>query len=221
MLTSPGRIESLSCSFLERDYVVLTDFLTDYSLRTLQIDVEQALRFARRRDFLMECMDNSPRRMNVINSKVLEENSKYVPALYGNYDLVNFLSRLTKMPVEVLETDIDRFVVNHLSKEGDTFGAHFDDYPISLAIVLYAPLPEFGGVPEIKPRAAKLADLFDNPITVPLKNGDAYVLRSDTAAHRVSPLKADLSRTAINFAYTWRGYSKKETVSAQRLYEDD
>ncbi|MFE1382435.1 hypothetical protein ACFW6S_26190 [Streptomyces sp. NPDC058740] len=49
--------------------------------------------------------------------------------------------------------------------------------------------------------------------------GDAYLLRSDTTAHRVTPLaRAGVRRTVLNFAYTTADAAPRPTPSARRLY---
>lgn len=205
--------------FISEDYVRLPGFIRADALERLHQVVAAALLDGRRCDFLMECMDNSPRRMHVVNAHRIQAHSPLIPDLYEDRDLQALLCAISGERVFALEGDIDRFVINHLGRAGDTFGAHLDDYPLSLAIVTSAPDPALGGVPELKRRASSLAELDDAPTRVPLRPGDAYLLRSDTAAHRVSPLLADVERTAINLAYSWHGFEVRETVSAQTLYE--
>ncbi len=215
------RVSALRTHFAREDYVRFPGFIREDALEVLKKSVTDALQGAHRRDFLMECMDNSPRRMHVVNAYRIQARSSLISDLYKDPSLIAFLAEVAGKEVTALEGDIDRFVINHLDGPGDTFGAHFDDYPLSLAIVTHAPDPRQGGVPELKRKASSLAELEDAPVRVPLYPGDAYLLRSDTTAHRVSPLLADTERTAINLAYSWHGFVVKETVSAQRLYDLD
>lgn len=214
-------VGALRDHFRSEDYVLLPAFIHADALSLLRQTVANLLLHGRRRDFAMECMGGSPRRMHVVNAHTIQAESSLIPELYADPSVLALIASIVGESVKVLVDDIDRFVVNHLQSAGDTFGAHFDDYPLSLTIVVVAPDPAFGGFPELKKCASSLAALNDNPTQISLRAGDAYLLRSDTTAHRVSPLLADVPRTAINLAYTWRGYVKRETVSAQKLYEFD
>ncbi|MFJ8129480.1 hypothetical protein ACIQ7E_13275 [Streptomyces hydrogenans] len=50
--------------------------------------------------------------------------------------------------------------------------------------------------------------------------GDAHLLRSDTTAHRVTPLaRPGPRRTVLNFAYTTPAARPHRTPSATELYE--
>jgi hypothetical protein len=49
--------------------------------------------------------------------------------------------------------------------------------------------------------------------------GDGYLLRSDTTAHRVTPLRhPGLRRTVLNFAYTTSDRQRAVTPSSSQLY---
>lgn len=56
----------------------------------LKNDVDTLLQRSRRRDFLMECMDNSPRRMNVFNGNTVELFSRCIPAIYNALEVLDF-----------------------------------------------------------------------------------------------------------------------------------
>ena len=186
----------------------------------LKRDVDSLLEMKKRKDFLMACMDHSPRKMNVVNGPTVEQWSKYIPEIYRSRELLDFISDVIDEQALILEEDIDRFVINQLEYSSDTFGAHYDDYPLSFVIILESPGAAGGGYSEMVPNAKSLSDLEGKPIRLPLKAGDAYLLKADTTAHRVAPLTADAKRTAINLAYTTPGYVVKETESAAMLYTD-
>ncbi|BDH05795.1 hypothetical protein HEK131_30220 [Streptomyces seoulensis] len=49
--------------------------------------------------------------------------------------------------------------------------------------------------------------------------GDGYLLRSDTTAHRVTPLtRSGLRRVVLNFAYGTSAAPARTTTSARELY---
>ena len=199
-------------------HVAFPDFISKEFFPELKRDVDALLSRKIRRDFLMECMDNSPRRMNVVNGNTIEQLSKFIPKLYNDPRILDFLSVVVGERVLPLVDDIDRYVINQLQMSSDTFGAHYDDYPLSFVIILESPGPEGGGYAEMVPNATSLSQLDDDPICLPLKAGDAYLLKTDTTAHRVAPLKVDTLRTAINLAYTTPGYVPRNTESAAKLY---
>ncbi len=201
-------------------HVPFPGFISDAFFPTLKAEVDRLLEHSRRRDFLMECMENSPRRMNVVNGHTIERMSTIIPELYNSPTLLDFLSDVVGERVLPLDDDIDRYVINQLRRSSDTFGAHYDDYPLSFVLIMESPGEEGGGYAEMCPNGA-LSDLDINPIRLPLKATDAYLLKTDTTAHRVAPLRVDALRTAINFAYTTPGFVPQWTESANRLYAED
>lgn len=215
------RTPALHAHYQDLHHVAFPGFVDPGFFAELKREVDSLLAFRRRRDFLMECMDNSPRRMNVVNGHIIEQNSRIIPELYNDPRVLAFLSSVVGEPVLPLTDDIDRYVINQLSNKSDTFGAHYDDYPLSFVIILESPGIEGGGYAEMVPRSHSLSQLEENPIRLPLKAGDAYVLKTDTTAHRVAPLTQDTLRTAINFAYTTPDYvPPRVTPSAAQLYAD-
>ena len=212
---------ALNAHYQDVHHAAFPGFVSPGFFDELKRDVDALLAFRRRRDFLMECMDNSPRRMNIVNGHIIEQNSTIIPALYNDPAIIEFLSSVIGEQVLPLTGDIDRYVINQLQMTSDTFGAHYDDYPISFVIILESPGIEGGGYSEMVPRAHSLSQLDENPIRLPLKAGDAYVLKTDTTAHRVAPLKQDTLRTAINFAYTTPNFvPPRITDSAAMLYAE-
>lgn len=200
-------------------HVPFPAFVSEAFFPDLKAEVDRLLGHSRRRDFLMECMDSSPRRMNVVNGHTIERMSTLIPALYKAPQLLDFLSHVVGERVLPLTDDIDRYVINQLQRSSDTFGAHYDDYPLWFVLIMESPDFEGGGYAELAPNGV-LSDLDVNPIKLPLKAADAYLLKTDTTAHRVAPLKVDALRTAINFAYTTPGFEPRWTESANRLYAE-
>ncbi|XEC32777.1 hypothetical protein JAO84_17000 [Streptomyces fradiae] len=202
----------------------LPGLLTAAGLAELREEVGRLERAARRRDFEMECMGGSPRRMTTLGGQVIAEMSRLVPELYADTELLTFLSGLIGETALPVSDPVERHVLNILHREGDTHGAHTDDYPYALVMFLEAPdTPEEGGLLEYVPDAASLRDLTAGSAsarrTAHHRAGDAYLLRSDTTAHRVTPLtRPEARRTVLNFAYTTPGAAPRSTPSARRLY---
>ncbi|MFE7093371.1 hypothetical protein ACFVBL_02265 [Streptomyces erythrochromogenes] len=167
-------------------------------------------------------MDGTPRHMTTLGGRVIAEKSRLVPELYRDPELLALLSGLIGEEALPVPDPVERHVLNILHHQGDTHGAHTDDYPYALVIFLEAPAtPEEGGLLEYLPDAASLHDLESGRArTAHHHPGDAYLLRSDTTAHRVTPLaRTGTRRTVLNFAYTTPGATPQTTPSARRLYE--
>ena len=200
-------------------YVKFPGLLLGPGFSLLQQEIFRLRECAFRRQFRMECMNNSPRQMSTLGGDGIEELSTLVPLLYSHPSLLRFLTHVAGAPVLPL-TDIDRYVVNDLHQSGDTFGAHYDDYPISLVFLIEGAPPEADGNVEMVPNAKSLDELEGPDVTrLSLAAGDAYMLKSDTTAHRVAPLRGDFRRTAINLAYSTEGFVPKFTESASLLYK--
>ncbi|MEV4936896.1 HalD/BesD family halogenase [Streptomyces zaomyceticus] len=166
-------------------------------------------------------MDDSPRHMTTLGGHVIAETSRLVPELYADPELLALVSGLIAEMALPVHDPVERHVLNILHREGDTHGAHTDDHPYALVMFLEAPdSPEDGGLLEYVPGATSLRDLTDGPTrTAHHRAGDAYLLRSDTTAHRVTPLtRAGVRRTVLNFAYTTPGAVPRTTPSARSLY---
>lgn len=213
-------INSCVDTYRESHYAKFPGLLSEAGLTLLQSEIERLRREAVRKEFDMECMANSPRRMTTLGGDVIDTLSSVIPAIYRDPVLLDIVERVCGEKVVPLEEDVDRYVINILDRSDDTFGAHFDDYPLSVVLVIEAPDPSAGGVPELVPRAESLLQLDEGPVLrVPLAAGDVYVLKADTTAHRVSPLLSDGERIAINLAYTTPGFVVEQpTESASLLY---
>ncbi|TDU68984.1 hypothetical protein EDD91_7629 [Streptomyces sp. KS 21] len=203
-------------------YLPLPGLLTADGLVLLHQEAAGMEALARRRDFAMKCMDDSPRHMTTLGGQVIVEASDMIPALYRDPDLVGLLTRAAGEPVTEIDDPLERHVLNILHRVGDTHGAHTDDYPYALVLFLEAPDdPADGGLLHFLPHAGSLYDLdaADRARTAHHRAGDAYLLRSDTTAHRVTPLsRPGLRRTVLNFAYTTPTARPHRTGSATELY---
>ncbi|MCX5402308.1 hypothetical protein [Streptomyces sp. NBC_00102] len=169
-------------------------------------------------------MGGSPRHMTTIGGPALATGSPLISELYRQPSLIGLLRTVTGEPVVPVREVTERHVVNILHHPGDTHGEHIDDYPFALVLFLEAPAdPRDGGLLEYSPRTTALP----LPDAAPLHRrhhhaGDAYLLRSDTTAHRVSPLtRPGVRRTVLNFAYTTPDRQAARTRSAQLLYDDE
>lgn len=204
----------------ERHWVRFPGLLLGPGFPLLRDEVFRLRECAFRRHFHMECMDGSPRYMNTLGGEGIQELSTLIPLLYSEPGFVDWLSSITGWKLTFLE-DMDRYVINDLIEVGDTFGAHYDDYPISVVFCIEGTSADQGGVTEMVPRARSLADIHGPDVErLALPTGDVYMLKTDTTAHRVSPLLCPARRTVINLAYSYEGFViAAPTESASLLYK--
>ncbi|WP_329404248.1 hypothetical protein [Streptomyces melanogenes] len=223
MFTSPTPEAAAAASARLRadGYLPLHGLLSTGVLAVLQEEARRLEKIARRRDFSMECMGGSPRHMTTLGGHVIARESQLIPDLYAARNLLDLVGSYTGERVTTVPDPLERHVLNVLQREGDTHGAHTDDYPYALVLFLEAPeSPADGGLLEYAPRAASLDALDAGAArTAHHRAGDAYLLRSDTTAHRVTPLtRPRVRRTVLNFAYTTSTATLTRTQSASALY---
>lgn len=221
MLTLPEKTEPLRHRFAAEGYVPLTGLVSPEGLHRLREETGRLRETGSRRDFHMDCMADSPRHMTTLGGKEIAEGSETISALYRDTGLVGLLTALHGCDVIPVDDPVERHVLNILHRPGDTHGAHTDDHPLALVLFIDAPpKPESGGLLEYRPGSADLSAL-DAPGTrqVHHRTGDAYLLRSDLTAHRVTPLNEQgVHRIVLNFAYTTPGHECPATDSADQLY---
>ncbi|MFZ3493365.1 HalD/BesD family halogenase [Streptomyces sp. 5.8] len=224
MLRLPTLPADTARRFAAHNYLPLPGLLPPSGLARLRTELARLEADARRRDFAMECMGGSPRHMTTIGGSALAAESPFIGDLYLRPDLLALLSSITGEPVMEVRDVTERHVINILHHPGDTHGEHTDDYPYALVLFLEAPAdPGDGGLLEYAPHTTALPLPANTPVhRRHHRAGDAYLLRADTTAHRVSPLtRPGVRRTVLNFAYTVPGRQAPRSPSAQLLYEDE
>ncbi|MFI8927373.1 hypothetical protein ACIG3E_06815 [Streptomyces sp. NPDC053474] len=199
----------------------LPSLLGPTALARLRAEVARLEELATRRDLTMTCMDDSPRHMTTVGGHTIAKESELIAELYEDPDLVALAGRIAALDAVPVREPLERYVVNILHRPGDTHGAHTDDYPLALVLFADAPAdPDDGGLLEYVPQAQGLSTL-DTPAVRRARHspGDAYLLRSDTTAHRVTALRRPgIRRSVVNLAYTVPGHQQAVTESAAVLY---
>ncbi|MEV7404187.1 hypothetical protein AB0N93_27835 [Streptomyces sp. NPDC091267] len=221
MLTLPSHPAPLHTHFTENGYLPLPGLLTHEGLQALRDESARLEAAATRRDFDMECMADSPRHMTTLGGQHIAQDSELIGSLYRDTELLALLTALHGTHVLPVQEVVERHVLNILHHPGDTHGAHTDDYPLALVLFLEVPPGSAdGGLLEFNPGRTDLTAL-GKPGTQQVYHhaGDAYLLRSDLTAHRVTPLsRPGTRRSVLNFAYTAKGHRAPVTESAERLY---
>ncbi len=207
-------LEDVVAHFDRCGYVPLPGLLPENTVNTLQAEIAAMLPVSNRKDFLMECMDNTPRHMTTVSGLAIAERSPAIVDLYHDPVLVDGISKVVGRNLEAAGDPVERHVLNMLHQAGDTHGFHTDDYPVALVMFIESPdCPDGCGRLEFCP-VENVHDAQTRTHAV----GDAYVLRSDRLKHRVQPIHDGCRRTVLNFAYSVEGEEVLHTPSASLLY---
>ncbi|MFD3328684.1 hypothetical protein [Streptomyces sp. NPDC058701] len=140
MLTLPSQPAALAARFAETGYLPLPCLLTPTGLAALREECGRLEAAARRRDFRMASMGESPRHMTTLGGHHIARESGLISALYRGPELLALLSALYGAGITTVAEPVERHVLNILHRPGDTHGAHTDDYPLALVLFLQAPL---------------------------------------------------------------------------------
>lgn len=195
-------------------YVPLPGLLPASTVADLREEIAAVLPLSKRRDFVMECMDNTPRNMTTVGGLAIAERSPTIVDLYNDARLVSGISGVVGRSLEAAGDPVERHVLNMLHEAGDTHGFHTDDYPVALVLFIESPdCPDGCGKLEFCP-----VENVHEAQTRSHAVGDAYVLRSDRLRHRVQPIHSGCRRTVLNFAYAVQGETVEHTPSASLLY---
>lgn len=201
--------------FARCGYLPLPGLLTDLGLLELRAEVDRLLPSRSRKDFVMECMDSTPRHMSTLGGVTIANSAPGIAGMYHDPQLASALGRLLGVELETAADPVERHVLNMLHRSGDTHGYHTDDYPVAVVFFIESPDCADGcGRLEFCP-----ADLSHETAVRAHRPGDAYVLRADRFNHRVQPIHDGCRRTVLNFAYGVVGESVNTTPSASLLYD--
>lgn len=171
--------------------------------------IELLGKYATRRDIVIPETGNTPRFMSNVSAVEIAKHGRLIPAIYYSPSLNAFLGRITDDSLIPCPWKPERFLINRLEGAGDTHGWHWDDYPFSLLWVLEAPPAEEGGLVQCIPHTQwdkkhpgiEEYLVNDSIRTYYHRTGDIYLLQADTTLHRVTPLKRDAIRCAVNMAW--------------------
>lgn len=221
MLSLPEYTPDLCDRFAADGYLPLPALMPPEALTALNDEARRLAALAVRRDFDMECTDHSPRHMTTLGGHVIARESELIPRLYHDESLLALISLIADLRAVAVRDPLERHVLNSLHQPGDTHGAHTDDYPLALVLFIESPHdPSHGGLLEYTPHTTDLTTLNTQTARrAHHRPGDGYLLRSDTTAHRVTPLsRPGQRRTVVNFAYTTPDRQQAVSPSAAQLY---
>jgi hypothetical protein len=220
---------SLSQRFRREGFIKVPDIVP----AEIRMEVKQeALRLlaesAERRDLKLATTDYTPRRMSVVRSELIAENSSLIRTLYKSEPIMAFLSAITREPLNPCPSKDEEFLITKHEKKGDTHGWHWGDFSFALIWILETPPTEQGGMLQCIPHTDWDKSnprihhyLTSNTITTySFVTGDIYFLRTDTTLHRTIPLNTDATRIILNMTWASDKDLSRQMMKDDRWWED-
>lgn len=202
--------------FSEHHYVVLPNFFSDWGFSIIREEAARLAEQATRRDlFMLE--SNSWRHMATIGSLKLKQLSTLVPTMYHCTDLFDFMAGIAGESLYSVPDQNEQYALNCLLRDGDFHGSHIDSYSYAFNLIIDTPPPGAGGLVRIL-RVMNGDDRHDDPVDIPLRANDAYLMRTDIAEHMVTSVSEQNRRVAFNFAYKASRDMAQESYSSSTLY---
>lgn len=214
---SRERGQLFSTSFRDNLVFVFENFFENWAFDLIAVEGKRLAAQATRRDIFLE-ESKSWRHMATLGSEALRGLSSIVPYLYGSQDLMEFLSGVADERILPVPDENEQFVLNCLERRGDYHGAHIDTYSFAFNIIIETPPPDAGGVLRIARANDQDPAIMPIERSIPLRVGDAYLMRTNAAVHAVSPLAADCRRLIFNFAYRSELDTAEVSYSSSKLY---
>jgi L-lysine 4-chlorinase len=226
---SRERVRALSQTFRRHGLVRLRDIVPDDLKDEVRGEVLRLLaQFAERRDLRLATTGNTPRRMSVVRSERIGENSGLLREIYASPALGGVLSTISGEDLIPCPSRDEEFLITRHETPGDTHGWHWGDYPVALIWLIQAPGPEHGGLLQCVPHTdwdkanpQIYRYLCENPIyTYHFGTGDIYFLRTDTTLHRTTPLEIETTRIILNMTWSSTRHAARVPVGDDRWWEN-
>lgn len=212
LLELEERMGELQREYAPEGYLKIDDFAPPEVWAAVADEVEQLLATAaHRRDLTVASTGNSPRRYDAIARDDIIDRSALIPSLYRSPTLLRFLAGITgEEKIIHVPHEPEEVLITRMAEPGDSHGWHWDDYPFAMIWLIDAPPAEDGATVEFIPHTTweKENPRIDEHLTeheIRRHNpatGSIYLLRADTALHRVSPLTREGAvRTVLVFSF--------------------
>lgn len=208
--------------FQVNEYVIFDGLFNNDVFKRLTKECENIFNACEHKDLIMPGYE-TPRKMHVAGGDLISRTSEMIPYLYVHYELVNFLSKISKGMLHTIKHKEECYVANHLKAKGETHGWHLDDPEFALITVIESPGDNNGGCVEyikewqelcLKNKICPISELEiglsyarkNNLIkSFTLKTGDCYFLNAANGLHRVTPISYEgYQRQVLNMAYDHR-----------------
>lgn len=196
-------------NFARDGFVKLPGCFRGVALSSLAQTVHILLERGVRKDFLMEQSGYTPRRMTVVGGHEMNLCSP-IMSLYRSEAILSWCRSVSDAEVCECPSTLENVIITSLTDREDTHGWHLDDYPFAFIIVVCAPEKGAGALLHYRTCAGEVR-------CEDLLTGDAYLMRTDTVQHSVSPLLRPSNRIIINFTYSVTGFDVSVNGSADLL----
>jgi hypothetical protein len=212
-------ISGMRASFNEHGFALLPNLFSGELFSALALECQGLIEsYGQKRDFLMLQTANSPRKMINVKRDHIKEHGCIVPALYSSELFRKLFGSIVGEKFVDCPYLPEEFIINALFQPQDTHGWHWDDYQYGVVIAINVPDPEYGGFVQVAPNTEWDREnpsiekaLFSSYIkSFRLNAGDAYILKTDTGLHRVSPIKPGAKRIIINMVWATESETDKE-----------
>lgn len=206
------RAAELAHEFSKYGFVEIPGFGPPDVWAGVEREVERLLaERAQRRDVTVASTEDSPRRYEAISRNAIMEGSALIPAVYRSPEMMRLVAALASEPdVVPVPHEPEEILITRMTQAGDSHGWHWDDYTYSLIWMIQAPVEGEGAMLEFvpnttwdkeNPRIREHLDTHEIQRRQPAR-GSCYLLKADTALHRVAPLARDgIVRTIMVFTY--------------------
>lgn len=162
------------------------------------------------RDFLMQQTANTPRRMLNVKRDRIKEHGALIPRIYESLVVRRLFGLVVQDEFHTCPFTPEEYIINGLFKSGDTHGWHWDDYRYGVVLAVDTPEKGRGGLVQVVPTTTwdRRDDCVENALcsgpchSFRLQAGDAYVLKTDTGMHRVTPIAEGAHRIVVNMVWS-------------------
>lgn len=204
------QIAGLQRNYELHDFAEITHFMPE-PLFSRALDELNTLfeTMGKRRDLVVKQSGNTPRKYTNLDRDTLASGSSVIPLIFRSQSVYDYLSEITRKEMLPVPYVPEEFIAARLHKAGDVHGWHWDDYTWALVWIFKMPDVSNGGSLEYIKRVDWNPDdpRIDEIVAAgPIERrhpavGSAYLLKADTALHRVSPLAYDDERMIVCYSY--------------------
>lgn len=219
-------ITELRSSMQSRGYAVLPNLLNGDLLAQLKEECSSLLNIhGVERNFLMAQTSNTPRRMLNVKRNDIKMHGQIIPKMYESPAIRRLFELIIQDSLITCPYAPEEYIINGLFKSADTHGWHWDDYKYGVVFAIETPERGCGGLVQCVPNTTWERNktgvedaMCSGPCyTFRLAPGDAYILKTDTGMHRVSPIESGTHRVVVNMV--WSTPSEVNTVASHDTME--
>lgn len=203
-------IFDLRRSYQETDFAEVVGFTPPWVFDTALGEVEELFNNqAKRRDIVVAQSGHTPRKYSNLDRDALAAGCTVVPELFHSRGLRSYLEQIVGETVLPVPYTPEEYIAARLHEAGDVHGWHWDDYTWALVWIFKIPDETIGGSVDFIARAPwdrenpRVGELVAKGPVVRRHPGvgNAYLLKADTALHRVAPLSEDAERMIVCYTF--------------------